>query len=152
MKKQKNGRSNQQRWAEKVFEKVQHYHVYTQNMDNGVVTNQLAGTVAVGMLPTGVVCRGISICSVTENFSRGKGMKWAIKRLLSAVDQGANSEPIQTVEQRKENESRVDEAALSVERFAEAFRQTEGHFPFAWKVCYDTTLTPKEEKILADKQ
>jgi hypothetical protein len=129
---------NVQETAKAMFTRFQHY--YVRNGGHPVAT------IVVGIRKgTGKICRGISICSVQENFDRAEGLRRAIKRMVDAAKRHGSDEPIHTGSDRQAQGKRVGVPAQSVDR---AFDTGVGVGNCCFKSVYDADLTEKERSLL----
>lgn len=136
--------------TDKMFTRVQHYYVWNKVKVHGKPEEHPVATVVIGKRRgSGRVCRGISICSVVENFNREEGLKRAMGRMISAATARTNDERIMTPAERRKSGTKVRKSAKSVERFVKALAGT-GEAGFVYKSAYNVTPTAKEAKILAD--
>ena len=134
--------------AQARFSDFRFYHIYgtvanVNKQGQTVTSNQPVGTVCIGTID-GIHCRGISICSVRQQFSRYEGRHLALERMYNAGITQSRSEPIKDQYSRSE-ETREDDGAKSVERMCLAI---ESEFYFFHKSDYDVELTKKEVSIL----
>lgn len=128
--------------ATRMFTRYQHYYVRSDNKP--------VATVVVGIRRgTNRVCRGISICSTTQNFDREEGKKRAIARMVEAAENRDSMEPVMTSTDRSANGTKAKAPAMAVDRFVNAILNQEGT-NFLYKAGYNVFPTDKERKILSD--
>jgi len=131
---------NPQKTAENLFEHFQHYYVYENAFEGEKEVRRPRATVVIGKTKEGVLCRGISICSLSQNFDRKDGIDRATGRMVAAAIRQECTEPMKGWNDRTHFTNfgaEVVDTVLGEEAFLETYKS-------AWNVV----PTPKEEKML----
>lgn len=115
-------------------------HLYYVRDEN----RQPVGSVAI-LLDCGVVCRGISICSIGEPFRKKKARYQAIERLYHAVLYKINSEQMR-IDFNPDEFYKVGQK--SIDRFIALISKNTGGTGFSSKSEFDVKPTNLESKIL----
>lgn len=121
-------------------EGVYFYYVYCEQIqgdENAVVPY---GCVCIGKNDDRVLCRGVSLCSPKDQFSKKEARKKAYARFLRAAGTATSSGKIQDI--RWSNKLKTDVIFTHLRRFVDAtnIRHRSG---------YDVIPTEKEMRILA---
>lgn len=126
-----------------LFDNVHHYYIWDNRECNGKIEKHPVATVVIGRhKKTNEFCRGISICSIGDNFDRVTGYNLALSRLVKSVFVG-NGERIMPPADRRRRGTRVDKSSESVLRACQGFPGG-----FFYKHEFAVILTPKEKQIL----
>ena len=129
--------------ANNVFDNIHHYYIWGNRVCNGKIEKHPVATVVIGRnKKTNEFCRGISICSIGDNFDRATGYNLALSRLVKSAFEG-NGEEIMTAMDRRQRGTRVDKPAESVMRACFGFSHE-----YLYKHERNIVLTPKEKQIL----
>jgi len=138
--------------AKEYFREFQHYYVRDRTHDeNGRLAFRHLATVAIGVTYEGKICRGIAICSASQNFSKKEGIECAIGRMIAAHLHQKSELPIYSSGMRSVGGGRLTKSVESVDRFSlnadDIYQWKRSNSVF--KSGYDVLPTNKEIKILS---